>query len=147
MNEIIGGNAKTARSDLLDLVGSGRLKAIGLRILAAFAGVAAAAKLIHGHGQGAVRFRTERAERHRLSTETLYDGLERLDLVERNGGVRNGIKHIAQKNGALVLGQLFKRRVGVRAGRADVGVKPANDFGRTGVKFRAFAETVKSRIR
>src|SRR5206468_10013733 len=100
---------KATRSDVLDLVRSGRLKAVGLRILAAFAGVAAATQLIHGHGQSAVRFRAERAERHCLSAETLDDGFERLDFVERNDRVWNGIEQIPQEHGALVFGQLFKR--------------------------------------
>src|ERR1700694_4326858 len=144
LDEIIRGDSKTSRGNLLDLVGRGRLEAIGIGILAAFAGIAPATKLIHRQCQSAVRLRAERAERHRLGAEALDDGLQRLDLVERNGRVRNGVEQVPQKNRALMLRQFFERRVGLRPGRAHMGVKAANDFRRIRVKFRIFPESVKT---
>ncbi len=46
----------------------------------------------------------------------------------------------------MVLGQLFEGGIGFRAGRADVGVETPNHFGRTGVKFSAFAEPEEAGI-
>ncbi len=109
MDKIVGGDAKAAGGDLFDFVGRGGLEAVGLRIFAAFAGIAAATELVHGQRERAVRFGTERAERHRLSTEALDDGIERLDFVEWDGGVRNSVEQIAKENGPLLLGQFFKR--------------------------------------
>src|SRR6266566_3415147 len=146
VDEVIGGDSKTPRGDLLDLIGRGRLETIGMGIFAAFAGITAATELIHRQSQGPVRFRAERAKRHRLGAETLDDGLERLDLVQSNSRVRNGVEQVPQKDRALQFGQLFKRRVGLRSGRADMSVKPANNLGRTGVKFRALPEAVKTGI-
>src|SRR6266705_1169237 len=140
VDEVIGGDSKTPRSDLLDLVGRGRLETIGMGIFSAFAGITASTELIHRQSQGPVRFRAERAKRHRLGAETLDDGLEGLDLVERKGCVRNGVEQAPQTDWALQFGQLFKRRVGLGSGRADMSVKPANTFGRTGVKFRSFSK-------
>src|SRR5260370_4367145 len=146
VDEVIGGDSKTPRGDLLDLVGRGRLPTIGMGVFAAVAGITAATQLIHRQSQGPVRFRAKRAKRHRLGAGTLDDGLEGLDLVERNGCVRNGVEQVPQKDWALQFGQLFKRRVGLRSGRADMSVKPANNFGRTGVKFCALPEAVKTGI-
>jgi hypothetical protein len=47
-DEIVGGDAEAAGSDLLDFVGGGRLETIGLGIFAAFAGIAAATEFVHG---------------------------------------------------------------------------------------------------
>ncbi len=91
MDEIVSGDAKTAGGNLLDFVGRGGLEAIGVGIFAAFAGIAAATELVHGKGQRAMRFRAERSKRHGLGAETLDDGLERLDFIQRNGGVGNGV--------------------------------------------------------
>src|SRR6267378_3873345 len=146
VDEIIRGDSETPRGDLLDLVGRGWLEAIGIGIFAALAGIAPATKLIHGQCQSAVRLRAERAERHRLCAETLDDGLQRLDLLERNGRVRNGVEQVPQKNRALMLRQFFKRRVGLRPGRAHMGVKAADDLRRIRVKFRVFPEPVKTCI-
>src|SRR5258708_2768774 len=142
VDEIIRGDSKTPRSDLLDLVGRGRLEAIGMGIFAAFAGIAAATELIHGQGQGAVRCGAERAEGHRLGAETLDDGRERLDFYESRGGVWNGVEQVAQEDRALVFRQLFKRGVGLCSGGTDVCVKPAHDLRRIGMEFRAFPESV-----
>src|SRR6266849_299127 len=93
-----------------------------------------------------MRFRAERAKRHRLGAETLDDGLERLNFIEGDGCVWNGVEQIAQENRTLVLRQLFKRRVSLRAGCAHMGVKTANNLGRTGVKFGSFAEAVQTGV-
>ncbi len=93
-----------------------------------------------------MRFRAERAERHRLGAETLDDGLQRLDLLQRNGCVRNGVEQVPQKDRALMFRQFFKRRVGLRPGCANMGVKAADNLGRTGVKFGSFPEAVKTGI-
>src|SRR6266853_6943892 len=47
VDEIIGGDSEAAGGDLLDFVGRGGLEAIGIGVFAAFAGIAAAAELIH----------------------------------------------------------------------------------------------------
>jgi len=93
-----------------------------------------------------MRFGAERAERHRLSAEALDDGVERLDFIERDGSVWNGIEQVPQENGALVFRQFFKRRVSLRTGRPHVGVKTSDNFRRTGMKFSAFAEAVETGI-
>src|SRR5258708_5279244 len=98
VDEIIRGDSKTSRGDLLDLVGRGRLEAVGIGIFAAFAGIAPATKLVHRQRQRAVRFRAERAKRHRLGAETFDDGLQRLDLLQRNSRVRHGVEQVAQKD-------------------------------------------------
>src|SRR5260370_402950 len=95
VDEVIRGDSKTPRGDLLDLVSRGRLEAIGMGIFAAFAGIAAATELVHGNSQGAVRFRAKRAERHRLGAETLDDGLERLDFIQSYAVVRDGRVQVA----------------------------------------------------
>src|SRR5258708_32844131 len=146
MDEIIRGGSKTPRGDLLDLVGRGRFQAIGIGIFAAFSGIAPATNLIHGQCQSAVLLRAKRAERHRLGAETLDDGLQRFDLVERNGRVRNGVEQVPQKNRALMFGQFFKRRVGLRPGCAHMGGKPAYELRRIRVKFRVFPEPVKTGV-
>src|SRR5467141_2916499 len=142
VDEIIRRDSKTSRGDLLDLICRGRLEAIGVGIFAAFAGIAPTAKLIHRHCQRAVRFRAERAKRHGLGAEALDDGFQRFDFLEWNGRVRNGVEQVPQKNRALMLRQLFKRRVGLRSGSSHMGVKPADNLGRTGVKFRSFPKPV-----
>src|SRR5437762_6827145 len=53
VDEIIRRDSKTSRGDLLDLIGRSRLEAIGVRIFAAFAGIAPATELIHRHSQRA----------------------------------------------------------------------------------------------
>ena len=147
VDEIVRCDSKTRRGNLLDLVGRGWLKAIGIGIFAAFPGIAPATKLIHRQRQRAMCFRTERTERHCLCAEPFDDGLERLDLLQRNGRVRNGVEQVPQKDRALMVCQLFKRRIGFRSGRAHMRVEPANNFGRTGVKFCAFPEPIKTGIR
>ena len=91
-------------------------------------------------------FGAERAEGHCLRAETLDDGSERLDFVERDSGVGNGVKQIAEEDGALVFRQFFEGGICFCAGCADVGVETADDFGRTGVEFGAFAETEEAGI-
>src|SRR5712692_10448440 len=144
VNEIIRRDPETSRGDLLDLVGRGGLEAIGIGIFAALARIAPATELIHRQSQRAVGFRAQRAERHRLGAEALDDGFQRLDLIQGNGRVRNGVEQVPEKDRALKFRQLLKRRVGLRIGCAHMGVKPANNFGRTGMKFRSFPESIKT---
>ncbi len=132
---------------MLDFVGGGGLEAIRVGIFAAFTGIAAATKLVHGQGQRAVGLRAERAERHGLGAEALDDGLERLDLLQRDGRIGNGVEQVPKKDGTLMFRQFFKRGVGLRIRSTHMGVHAANDFRRTGVEFRAFAKAVKPGIR
>ncbi len=81
-----------------------------------------------------------------MSAETLDDGFERFDFSQRNGGIGHGVEQVPQEDGALLFREFFKRRVGLRTGGAHVSVKPADNFGRTGVKFGAFAETIEAGI-
>src|SRR5215472_6354530 len=69
VDKIVGGNAEAAGSNLLDFVGSSWIEAISVGIFAAFAGVAAPTKFVHGQRECAMRLRAERAERHRLSAK------------------------------------------------------------------------------
>src|SRR5216684_9169349 len=94
VDKIIRRDAKTSRGDLLDLVGRGRLEAVGIGIFAAFAGIAPATKLVHRQRQRAVRLRDKRAKRNSLGAETFDDGLERLDLLQGNSRVRNGVEQV-----------------------------------------------------
>ena len=55
VDQVLGGDAEAARGHLLDL--AALLGAVAHRVFAAFAGVAAAAKAIHGDRQRFVRFR------------------------------------------------------------------------------------------
>src|SRR5207247_10018166 len=57
------------------------------RVLAALAGVRAAADLVHGDGERLVRLARDRAERHRAGGEPLDDLLRRLDVLERDAAV------------------------------------------------------------
>src|SRR5258708_2226928 len=109
VDEIVRRDSKTSRGDLLDLVGGGRLEAVGIGIFAAFAGIAPATKLVHRQRQRAVRFRAERAKRHRLGAETFDDGLQRLDLLPRNSPRRNGAQHVPQQTRTLILVHIFPR--------------------------------------
>src|ERR1700690_2698954 len=70
-DEIFGGDAKPGGGDLLDAIRCFGLGAVNFGILAAFARVAARTQAIHRDGEGAMGFRGESAERHRLGTETI----------------------------------------------------------------------------
>ena len=59
VDQVIRRHAEAPGSHLLDLVRGVRLVAIQRRIFAAFAGVAAAAELIHRQRQRAVRFQSQ----------------------------------------------------------------------------------------
>ena len=108
IDQILGGHAKAAGSDLLDggtqrvaflegvvafdargtdhfrqlLTSLQRLETLG--ILAAFTGIRLAADTVHGDGQRGVRFGRDRAERHGAGGKALDDFLGRLDFVERD---------------------------------------------------------------
>ena len=61
VNEIVGGDAKARRGDLLNFVCRGGFVAVGVGVFAAFAGIAAAAQMIHGQRESAMRFWAQRA--------------------------------------------------------------------------------------
>ena len=72
VDQVIAGDAKAGRGDLLDrtvLRVAVIVEAIAGRILASFAGVAFAADAVHGDGQCFVRFLADRAIRHRTRFE------------------------------------------------------------------------------
>jgi hypothetical protein len=146
VNEIVGGHAKPRRGNLFDFVGGSRLETIGVGIFAAFAGIAAAAQLIHSKRERSMRFWAERAERHRLRAEALEDGFERLDFGERNAGVQNGVQEIAEEDRTLAFRQFFKRGILLGIRRAHMSMKPPHDFRGVCVKLRALAEAVETRI-
>src|SRR5579885_352343 len=102
VDEIAGGDSEAAGGDLLDFIGSVRLVAKDFRVFAAFAGVAAGAEEVHGFGEGAVRFGTERAERHGLSAETRENGFRRFDLFEGNRLAGSNFQKVAEENGILL---------------------------------------------
>src|SRR5258708_523836 len=102
VDEIIRRDSKTSRGDLFDLVGRGRLVAIGIGILATFTRIAPSAELIHRQCQRAVSLRAERAKRHRLGAETLDDGLQRLVLLQRSGGALHDVDEIPQVYSAVL---------------------------------------------
>src|SRR5882724_10443803 len=84
VDEVVGGDTKSRGSDLLDFVCCSGLEAIGVGIFATLTSVATASQLIHRQCQRAMRFGTQRAERHGLRAEALDDGFERFDFVDWN---------------------------------------------------------------
>ncbi len=83
IDQVLGGHAETSRRDLLDL--GILLRAVADRIFAAFAGVGAPAKAIHGNRQGFMGFRRQGAQGHAGRVEAQQDVVGRLDLVDRYG--------------------------------------------------------------
>ena len=73
VGQIFGGDSKARGGHLLHLVikdrGSTGIGRVCSRIFSALAGIGAAAELVHGLGDGLVRFRAQRAQRHRGSDE------------------------------------------------------------------------------
>ena len=86
VDQVLGGDAEAARGDLLDL--RDLVAAIARRILAAFAGIAAAAEPVHGNGERFVRFRRQRAQAHRRGVEAAHDRLDRFDFIDREWALR-----------------------------------------------------------
>ena len=90
VDEIEARDAESTAGHLFDggiLAVARRFQLIPHRILAALAGVAAAAEPVHGDGERLVSLLRDRSIRHRAGGETLHDLLRRLHLVERDGGV------------------------------------------------------------
>src|SRR4029077_7936242 len=107
--QVLGGDAEAAGGDLLDLglervaftqrdvhfhapFAQARLqrfarlyRRVAPPVLAAFAGVRAAADAVHGDGERGVRLGGDRAERHGASGEAPDDLGGRLDFGERHG--------------------------------------------------------------
>src|SRR5690606_26967667 len=67
VDQVLGRDAEAARRDLLDL--AALLGAVAGRVLAALAGVAAAAEPVHRDRQRLVRLGRERAQAHRRAVE------------------------------------------------------------------------------
>ena len=93
MDEVLGGYTETPGGNLLDLVveqrhdaGAITIGLIGRRIFATLSRVGARAQLVHGDGNGLVRLRTQRAERHGAGDEALYQARRRFDLSEFERG-------------------------------------------------------------
>src|ERR1700681_14949 len=85
VNQIVTGNAESARRHLLDRAVS-RIAAwideVAARIFAALAGVALAAETVHGDGQRLVRLFANRTVGHRSSFEALDDFCDRLNFID-----------------------------------------------------------------
>ena len=122
VDQIFGGDAEAAGSDLLD-----RRTGVGhepLRLLAALAGVGLAADPVHRLGERGMRLPADRAEAHGAGGEALHNFGGRLDLVERHR--RTGGAEIEQapereqppalrvqlvREGAIFVGQVAARRM------------------------------------
>src|SRR6185437_8716939 len=91
VDQVLGRDAKTSGGDLLDFVVCFAVALIDVGIFAAFAGLRLASQKIHRLREGAMRLRTDRAERHRAAHETAGDVGSRLHFVERDR-FRNGNK-------------------------------------------------------
>jgi hypothetical protein len=161
VRQVLGGNAEAARSHLLDLVvarqkigRSVRLGAVRIGIFAAFAGIGAAAQLVHGKGDGFVRLGTERAKRHATGDETSRQAVLLLHLIHRQlrtGGAE--VQQVAQHRGLAFTprsresGPCFS--VGRRGGRGLCGclrgahshLKLARPLRFPGVPFGSFIAT------
>jgi len=83
VDEIFDVDAEAAACHLLDRrahrIAVGQ-RLVALRVLAALAGIRAAADPVHGDGEGGMRLPRDRAERHRAGREALDDLARRLDL-------------------------------------------------------------------
>ena len=90
VREVVDVDAEPARGDLLDRRAARvavRVRDVARRILAALAGVRAAADPVHRDRERLVRLARERAERHRAGGEALHDLRRGLDLLERDPAV------------------------------------------------------------
>src|SRR6185312_3370118 len=86
VREVVDVDAETARRNLLDLRAA--LVAEPRRVLAALAGVRAAADPVHRDREVLVRLARERAQRHCTGREPLHDLGRGLDLVDRDASLR-----------------------------------------------------------
>ena len=85
MNEVIGSNAESSRSDLLDRTHfriTVRHSLISFRILTAFTGVGLTAQAVHRDRQRLVRFLTDGTVGHRTCLKALDDIFYRFDFVD-----------------------------------------------------------------
>src|SRR5215472_1231509 len=119
IGEIFGGDAETARSDLLD----GGTGIVPIRlwprlrwILAAFAGIRLGSDPIHRDAENLMRLRGKRAERHSWRDKALSDLGDRLHLFDGNGCMRRAKIHQLPKAhrrlGSHAFGIFAERRVG-----------------------------------
>jgi hypothetical protein len=88
VDQVLAGHAEAARGHLLD--GAAPQVAVGVGgvavgVLAALAGVGAAADPVHGDGQVLVRLGRDGAVGHGAGGEAGHDGLDRLHLVDGDG--------------------------------------------------------------
>ena len=84
--DVLRRHAEAARCHLLDLAvgaGAARERPVVLGVLAALARVRASAQPVHRDGQGAVRFRTQRAKGHGARDEATDDRLRRFHFLQR----------------------------------------------------------------
>ena len=120
---------------------------IALRILTAFAAVAAGADAVHRFGQRAMRFRTQRAHRHGRGKEARPDSLDRLDLVDRDWRLRREVQQIANRHRRTVVHQRRELRVGVRLLLFDRMVELLHQRRVPRVVIAVAAEPVEARMR
>ena len=74
---------------------------VARRVLATLAGVGAAAQPVHGDGQRRVRLPRDGAEGHGAAGEAPDDGIDGLDLVERDGCEVLELQQVPQRDGRL----------------------------------------------
>jgi hypothetical protein len=123
VDQVVDRHAEAAGGHLLDR----RAAVVGEapRVLAALAGVRAAAEAVHRPGERLVRLGGDRPERHRAGGEALDDLLGRLDLLERHGRAAAAELHEpAQRRAARrvvvdLRGVLVVLLLGRAVGRAD----------------------------
>ncbi len=85
VDQVLGGDAEAGAGHLLDRAAPEVAVGVGdvaPRLLAALAGVAAAADPVHRDRQRLVRLGADAPEAHRPGDEAPHDGLERLDLLD-----------------------------------------------------------------
>src|SRR5579859_4478905 len=127
-NEIFGGDTEAAGGDLLDLARAAR-RGVEIRIFAAFAGVAAAADLVHRQRESLVRFGAQRAEGHGLRAETLENGFQGFHIFERNWLLRQHFQQIAQEYGSRGFAEFLDRGVVLGLRLTGVRVEAADKLG------------------
>src|SRR5204862_489572 len=100
-------DAEAPGGDLLDRAAAEVSVGVGhvaRGVLAALAGVRAAADAVHRDRERLVRLLADRSVRHRAGGEAPEDGLDRLDLVDRNAGaVGLELHQAAQRRELLAL--------------------------------------------
>ena len=114
--EIFGGDAETARCDLLD-VGIGVVAifigGVALAVLAALARHGLGADAVHRDGERFMRLGRERAQGHARRHEPLADFGNRLDLVDRHRLVRIvEFEQVAQIDGLQIAHAARKLQIG-----------------------------------